>query len=201
MVHEIGAVKKTVRIACHAHAVVPLHVLSHLQGDMKILPQENSDKLAELIRTQGFSAPFNVWRDPHGGKYWVLDGHQRLKTLRRMENDGYYIPPLPINLVDAADIQEAKEKLLAMASQFGSFTKGGTEDFLKSIDTEPQAASQRFSIPRLTVSKEQTEPPEVLHPELETSHYVLIPCKDAAEQFKIYSRLTAGGYVCSMQVR
>jgi len=69
-----------------------------------------------LISTSsGFSFPFFVWRDK--GKLWVLDGHQRDKTLKRLEQDGWKVPLLPVDYIEAGNQKEAKEKIRSLGGE------------------------------------------------------------------------------------
>ena len=121
-----------IEIKCRANALIPLNELGAFQGQLKTIKVENLVKLKNSIIEQGFIAPIFVWQN--GDDNWVLDGHQRIKALKSLEEDGEVIPPLPIAYVEADDIKEAKEKLLHITSQHGDFTIDGLDDFL--LDAE-----------------------------------------------------------------
>lgn len=103
--------------------------LKAFQGNLKSLSQENYEKLKALIIKHGFSAPFFAWA--HEGKLYSLDGHQRCRTLSKMEQEGWHIPDLPVVHIYAASIKEAREKLLAFASQYGKVEGQGLYEFIE----------------------------------------------------------------------
>ena len=84
--------------------------IEEFQGNLKKLSKKNLEKLkkAHSRRTGGFNVPFFVW--DHEGMYKVLDGHQRLRALRRYE-DGWDMPLLPVAFIEASDEADATGKL------------------------------------------------------------------------------------------
>lgn len=118
----------TIRIACQGSGVEKLDNLVPFQGDLKSLSEENYKRLRELILKNGFSAPIFRWQSPDGNRY-ILDGHQRTRTLQRMREEGFTIPEIPVADIQAETHQEAKEKLLSFASNFGVIELQGLRDF------------------------------------------------------------------------
>ena len=84
--------------------------LHPLRGNLKFLSDEKYAKLKKAILKHGFSFPFFVWENR--GKLYTLDGHQRDRALKRLQDAGYRIPPLPIAYIEAANEKEAREKIL-----------------------------------------------------------------------------------------
>ena len=126
---------KTIKIACKGADEYPYKKLSPTQGDLKELTTEGYEKLKAQILELGFSEPISVWKN--GKKLHVLNGHQRLETVRRMiEDEGYKCGPLPVSLVEADDLNQAKRKILALTSQFGHIDDDGLTEFLKGTDIE-----------------------------------------------------------------
>ncbi len=122
---------KRIRIACKGAATADWKILVPFQGGLKDLKKDNFDKLRNQILTTGFSAPFIIWKD--GGKLHVMDGHQRLRVIKKLvEVEGYQCPPLPVDWVEAISIQEAYRKCLSMASQYGTINQQGLYEFSKS---------------------------------------------------------------------
>ena len=179
-----------VRITCEGALTVPLSSLKDLQGDLKLLSQENYEKLRGLIILHGFSAPFNVWR--FADAFYILDGHQRFRTLKRLQYEGCKIPKLPVNLVEAKNVQEAMQKLLGMASQFGSFSKQGTEDFIAKAKMDKNTAKTRFALPRLSIA--EPKPPTTPTVPEPQEYLVIVTCRDPEEQFSAYQRLHGEGF-------
>ncbi len=99
--------------------------LLELQGDLKDLTDRNAAKLRRSIAKHGLFVPFFVWPAPDGNRY-ILDGHQRKRTLVK---DGHGALPVPCVLVHADTLQEAKEKLLVISSQYGKITQDGYDEF------------------------------------------------------------------------
>lgn len=89
------------------------------QGELKKLSKRNLERLKSRIIEDGFNVPFFVWE--HQGNYMILDGHQRLKALVSLREDGYDMPLLPVAFIDAEDEADARKKLLAISSQYGVF--------------------------------------------------------------------------------
>jgi hypothetical protein len=56
------------------------------------------------------------------------------------------VPQVPVNIIEAADLSEAKKKILSLASQFGTVTNQGLYEFMGQggIDFEEMAALNAF---------------------------------------------------------
>jgi len=121
---------KKVEITCAGAGIVYLDDLVDFQGNLKDLSKENYEKLKKEILDLGFSEPISVWAKD--GKMYCLNGHQRRRTLMQMRVEGYEIPPIPVNFIEAKDKKEAKKKVLALTSQYGEMTGQGLYEF--SID-------------------------------------------------------------------
>ena len=102
--------------------------LGVIQGDLKELTEENYAKLRGRIETKGFDAPLFVWQNA------ILDGTQRYRVLHRMLADGWELPDhmVPVCDIEAASLEEAKERLLGYVSQYGTVTDEGLYEFLRS---------------------------------------------------------------------
>lgn len=136
-------VSKAVKIACKGADAVPVDSLVHFQGDLKSLSKENYDKLKAEILVLGFSEPVSVWS--HEGQLFLLNGHQRTRVLKQMGEEGFVIPPIPVNYVDASDIKEAKKKVLSLTSQYGQMEREGLYQFMTEADlTLPELDNFRF---------------------------------------------------------
>lgn len=139
--------KKTVRIEVNAGGTLGLPLLNPLQGKLKSLSDENYEKLKKEIVEDGFSFAFSVWESKDDGKTYILDGHQRLTALTKMQKEGYTVPEVPVNFVQARDLKQAMRKLLAGASQYGKIEKDGLAEFLEraQITTDELVASFNFA--------------------------------------------------------
>lgn len=126
-----------------------INYIEDIQGNLKILSDENYNKLKKSILKHGFCFPLFIWENKDDGKIYCLDGNQRIKTLKRMKEEGYSIPQVPVIFLDANDYEDAKEKLAAAASQYGKFTEEGVASFFADMDFDIGA----IEIPFLDFSK------------------------------------------------
>jgi ParB-like chromosome segregation protein Spo0J len=118
-----------IEIKCEGADQVSIDKLKPLQGRLKKLSDVNYNKLKTEILETGFSEPISAWKDK--GTYRILNGHQRLATLRKLKDEGHTIPQIPISLVEAKDMDEAKRKVLALTSQYGEMTNEGLKEFIE----------------------------------------------------------------------
>lgn len=118
-----------IRIECEGSTTVTLDELRELQH-YKDLSDKNYDRLRTSIINLGFSFPVFFWEDKEGTK-WIIDSHQRKRTLMKMRSEeGYMIPPLPAVRIFAKDREEAKKKLLAQESSYGDIQQEGLYEFI-----------------------------------------------------------------------
>ena len=110
---------------------VPVSDLVPFQGDLKELPRKNYLKLKRSLLNYGVVVPFFVW--VNGDTCYINDGHQR----QRVFNGEGWDMEVPIIRIPATDERDAKEKLLAISSQFGQITQEGWDAFTWDI---PNAA-------------------------------------------------------------
>ena len=143
-----GRGSRKVTMACSGAERVALADLHELQGNLKSLSDERFDQLKREILRDGFSFAVHAWRDPNG-KVWILDGHQRTRVLRQIEADGYAVPPVPISLTEADSLEQAKQKLLAAASQYGQMERQGLYEFYQDVGLTPDDLIDRYSFPEI----------------------------------------------------
>lgn len=120
--------EQTIEIKCAGHTTVQLSELHDLQGNFKDLTEDNYVKLRNSMVEFGFSFPIFYWQDEQGTKY-IVDAHQRVRTLTKMQEEGWTIPPLPADPIYADSKIQAKEKLLLLNSQYGKITQEGWDEF------------------------------------------------------------------------
>ena len=121
-------VDRSVSIRCSGAKTYKLDELVEFQGNLKDLSEENYNKLKREILNHGFSEPIATWE--HDGKIYILGGHQRYRVLKGLQAEGYFIPPIPCSIIQASDLKEAKEKVLAFTSQYGEITDTGLYEFM-----------------------------------------------------------------------
>lgn len=123
---------KTISIKCDNEKTLDIDEMTELQGGLKIRNESDYEKIKKSILTYGFSFPFFVWKS--GKTNYLLDGHGRYETLKKMREEGYIIPPLPVYYVKAKDKTEAKQKLLRLNSSYGKMTKESVLEFAEDIE-------------------------------------------------------------------
>lgn len=121
-------------VKCKSADLLPIDTILEFQGNLKRLTKTNREKLKRSILKYGFIAPIFVWENQ--GDYYILDGHQRLKTLIHMRQEGYNIPLLPVDYIEAATEKEAHDKLLVITSQYGEFDKYELEEWCNNIEKD-----------------------------------------------------------------
>ena len=153
----------------------------------------------------GFSFPIFVWMDSDG-THWILDGHQRVRTLNKKRKEGYTVPDIPIADVEADSFEQAKKKLMAGVSSFGQVTSAGLYEFLKDNDWEIDYLSESFSVPNIDmesfkdeffdVNKPKKDDVPYDDPDIEMSdevdprdNYLMVVWDDQAEYEKVVGKL------------
>lgn len=137
------------------------------QGELKDLSEKNYNKLLASFNKHGFFVPIFIWQN--GKDNWCLDGHGRLRVLNKekieFDNTGYEIP---VHLIQAEDITDAKEKLLKITSQYQQITYEGLQNYIDEaelVDVEIYEAVHFDALPLLGQTNveevEEDEPPEV----------------------------------------
>lgn len=121
---------RIISIRCKGSMELGLDNIHEFQGDLKDLSVENYEKLKHIIEKHGYSFATHVWKNPEDGKWMTLDGHQRTRVLKKMRDEGYFVPALPVVEVQADSWKQAKEKVLAGTSQFGEMTDQGLYEFM-----------------------------------------------------------------------
>jgi len=129
-------------VACSGVSELRLDQLTPFQGDLKSLSPENCEKLKGEIIRLGFCDPFSVWRSK--GAYFILNGHQRLAVLKKMVGEGWEVPALPVVWIEARNKREAKEKILALTSQYGDMTRDGLARFAADNGLALKEVASRF---------------------------------------------------------
>ena len=138
--------EKIVRIACEGAGKLALDDLLPFQGELKSLAEEDFMRLRDRILANGFTSPIHVWRNE--GKNFILDGHQRVRTLSEMRKLGYAVPTLPVDYIEAESYRKAKDVLLSHASQFGRVERDGLYEFVIDAGIDPGALAG-FRLPEI----------------------------------------------------
>lgn len=182
-----------IRVTCRAADNLPIDALLEFQGNPKRLTVANRERLKASILRHGFAAPVFVWDD--GGEKRILDGHQRLRTLQWMREQGEEVPEVPVAYIEAEDEQEARGKLLHLASQYGEFDTEDLEAFTQGLE-DVELTSLRLVDRELRITADPEEAPE---PKM-TSDFryreqygVIVVCESEEHQERVYNELAAQG--------
>ena len=155
--------RKTFQVKCRGAAVIPHRAITEFQGELKSLARPNYEKLKKEILELGFSEPLSVWESKElqlGSDMpviYVLNGHQRLRTVRQMEQEGYVIPPLPIVFIEADSPEQAARKCLALTSQFGQIEHDGLYEFMHQHGIGIDELEKSFRFPEVKMSTFRAE--------------------------------------------
>lgn len=138
--------------------MVALSKLKPYQEGLKRIAPEEMEKLRRELKNIGLCKTFSVWETEDG--YSVLDGHQRLKVLKKMVADGDVTIPaggIPCELVDCKDEPEATHILISLASQHGRLNKGALAKLLGRAHLTEQQGQKVFSFVELDAEKEAAD--------------------------------------------
>lgn len=198
---------KKIKVTVDTGATLPISYLKPLQGNLKEVSKENLDKLIKSILKHGFAFPIFVWENKDDAQLYIIDGHTRLKALYKMKDQGYIIPQIPILLIEAKTEKEAKEKLAAVASQYGKFTAEGVNEFFKGFDLP---SLDFIDIPFLDFSPVLEEDPDAsklidvnghqreIKMDDKKKFFLTVECKDEKEQQELLKRFTNEGIKCKI---
>ena len=144
--------KGIIKINCKGTSEVPLKQLLDFQGDLKKLDNENYKKLRALIIKEGFLIPVFTWQNN------ILDGHQRIYTIKKMIREGYKLsqPDIPVVEIQAKDRQHAKRILLHISSNYGEMSPDSLIKYLESNDLDIEKELNQASLPDI-------DPESILH--------------------------------------
>ena len=183
----------TLRVTCKGAQTLPLDRIEEFQGNLKRLSKKNLEKLKKRIIEDGFNVPFFVW--DHEGQYKVLDGHQRLRALQSLREDGWDMPLLPVAFIEASDESDARKKLLAISSQYGEFDASELSEWLDEIGGDVAETLRLVDKPLPMDNVQQEESQSDNEKEEDPKAFsVVVWCSDAKEQMKAVEHLLSLGY-------
>jgi len=123
---------KTIQIKCKGASTLPLDLLLEFQGNLKTLPKKNLSDLKRRIVEDGFIAPMFVC--DIAGDYKVVDGERRLTALISLRQEGFDIPMIPVDFIEAKDEKEARARVLSISSQYGIMNEAELQEWLNELD-------------------------------------------------------------------
>ena len=143
-----------IEIKCKGADSLPIDTIKDFQGKLKRITKDNLERLKVSILKNGFVAPIFIWQ--HEGRNMALDGHQRIKALLSMRDEGYDIPLLPVAYIEADNEEDARQKLLAITSQYGEFDLDELNSWVSNLDAEI-AETLRFVDDKIELDIEEIE--------------------------------------------
>lgn len=152
---------KQIPIACTGTELIGIELLNPIQGKLKSRTREQLSGLQNSIIKYGFSFPIFVWND--NGKYFTLDGHGRDFVCSELvkegwtflQKDGTTSTSVPCVFIDAKDRIEAKEKLLALNSEYGEITEEGLISYIlePGFELKIDDLKDSFMIPEINLEE------------------------------------------------
>jgi len=124
---------KVLQIKVGGEIVLDYKDLHPLQGHLKSITKDDYHKLIQSLKKNGMPVALNIWVDTNGKK-WISDGHHRCLAFGDMEKDGWFIPPIPCNIVKAKTKKEAAALLLIGNSTYAHITQESLSSYM--IDQE-----------------------------------------------------------------
>lgn len=146
--------KKQIRITCKGAALVPINKLEPLQPEsFKTLSTKDYGRLKAAILDVGFSFPELVWK--HRDRFYIVDGHQRVRTVQQMIKEGHALPgrKLPVSFTEARNKKEALKKIGMGTSQYGKYDEESMYEFMHVAGLELSDLKEWSSLPQIHMGK------------------------------------------------
>lgn len=190
-------VENVIKITCDTKDKLKLDELTEFQGELKYREQSDIDKCVNSIKKYGFAVPFFCWK--HDGINHILDGHNRMNALRKLDNLGYLIPPLPVVYVDCEDEKSARDLLLRINSQYGKMSAESVLEFIGDFDIDVT----NFELPSGVIKFDEDLPDidfgdEASDEQKEKHLGILVSCETEHEMEQVFMKLQKMGLNCRM---
>ena len=138
--------KQEIAIKCKGTSLIDISQLKDFQGNLKELKESEYNKLKNSIIKYGFRIPIFVWQNN------LLDGHQRIFTINKMCENGYYLnKKIPVIDIEAKDKREAKKLLLLINSRYGKVTDEGLYEFIETNDLNFDELKLELDLPEINL--------------------------------------------------
>lgn len=148
-----SASRKIVRITCDVEHRLTPEDLTPLQGELKVLTKLKYEKLKRSLLRHGFVFPEYVWKND--GKNYITDGHQRIRALQKMREEGVELEggKVPVVFVHAKDRKQALELILAATSQYGQLGEESIYQFVMGNSLEWDELEPFVAFPSIDMEK------------------------------------------------
>lgn len=144
---------KMIHIAVHDGGLSELDDLHFFQDDLKSITPENMERLKREIVETGFAFTPHIWGNPEDSCKYILDGHHRVMALKELRAEGYEVPMIPTNMVEAKTIAEARRRVLQASSSYAKITEKGLAAFSIKADLNPEDIKIAFDFPSVDMVK------------------------------------------------
>lgn len=134
---------KKISIRCKGTSAIPLESLQNFQGNLKDLKEPEYRKLRKSIEKYGFRFPIFVWKE------FILDGHQRIFTIKKMIEEGFSIDAIPVVEIEAENEREAKHLVLLISSRYGHVTDDGLYEFIMTSELDFSELRDEIDLPEI----------------------------------------------------
>jgi len=152
-------------IKCSGTRDVEFNTLKNFQGNLKSMSEGNTAKLCAAILDNGFRIPLFVWGDK------IIDGHQRVVALQKIQSSGVDIPRIPVVDIQAKTEEEARKVLLLLNSRYGDFSSSAFQLFSEGMSREFLDA---LRLPDVKIISDPHEEPDVEELKPYKWHHVLV---------------------------
>ena len=160
-------IDKIIDIKCGGEIYVDIKELHFFQKKLKSIDADKFRDLKESLIKSGLPLAFHIWIDVKGKK-WIVDGHHRWLAFKALQEEGYFIAPIPCNIVKAKNIKEAAQVVLISNSRYAKIRQESLAEFM--IDFELQLQDLEFlDIPELDMSCFDIDPKNEEYPELNSN--------------------------------
>jgi len=138
--------------------ILPVESLNEFQPkEFKELDKGEHEKLAKEILDTGFAFVLSVWKNPADSKWYIIDGHQRVRTIKRLIESGMKCTGLPCVQIEAKDFKAAKRRILQSTSQYGRMTSQGLYELMNEADLNFEEVSLSFRLPEINMPTFEVE--------------------------------------------
>jgi len=184
---------KKIEIKCGGQTTFKLSELTEFQGNLKSLSQVNYDKLKKEILKEGFTAPFFVWNGKAPGSKtkcnFILDGHQRFRTLSKMQSEGQPLQDYPVVMINAKNWHDARRILLGYVSQYGKLDPQGLYEFMSDSEIDWTDIKESFDFPDIDFDKFEAEYFDVPTDDAEPKEKKKTKCPECGHEFSLGSKV------------
>jgi len=188
---------KEIRITCKAAASISIDKLEAFQGNLKSLNEKEYKKIRAAIEKHGFSFPVFVWKSDKN--HFIIDGHQRLNTVRQMIKEGWALKDnlVPVDWIESKTKKEAKEKILLAMSQYGKYTGESVYEFIQIEGLDFGEEKTKIALPQIDLEKYFKDIKVDKRQNIPRLYEVIIECSSEKEQKTIFDKIRKN-YKCRL---